>query len=102
MTSFRKNEQYLKHAELTKLRKEANDAMLDVATLVGGLIVAKDMKPVAEIYMEEFKISKELRDAEDRRTEIQLDLDERLFRATKGKRGGEIHLFGGIGFEQGK
>ena len=29
-------EQFLKHAELTKLRKEANDAMLDVATLVGG------------------------------------------------------------------
>ena len=34
--------------------------MLDVATLVGGLIVAKDMKPVADIYMEEFQISKEL------------------------------------------
>ncbi len=43
-------EQYLKHAELTKLRKEANDAMLDVATLVGGLIVAKDMKPVGYLH----------------------------------------------------
>lgn len=75
--------------------------MLDVATLVGGLIVAKDMKPVAEIYMEEFKISKELRDAEDRRTEIQLDLDDASF-ALQRQRGGEIHLFGGIGFEQGK
>ena len=40
-------EQFLKHAELTKLRKEANDAMLDVATLVGGLIVAEDMKAVS-------------------------------------------------------
>ena len=51
-------EQFLKHAELTKLRKEANDAMLDVATLVGGLIVAEDMKAVSDIYMEEFRISK--------------------------------------------
>ena len=82
-------EQYLKHAELTKLRKEANDAMLDVATLVGGLIVAKDMKPVAEIYMEEFKISKELRDAEDRRTEIQLDLDDASFALQKAKEAGK-------------
>ena len=82
-------EQYLKHAELTKLRKEANDAMLDVATLVGGLIVAKDMKPVADIYMEEFQISKELRKAEDARMELQLDLDDADFALKKAKEAGK-------------
>ena len=82
-------EQFLKHAELTKLRKEANDAMLDVATLVGGLIVAEDMKAVSDIYMEEFRISKELRKAEDRRTEIQLDLDDAAFAVKTAKEAGK-------------
>ena len=30
-------ERYAKHEEMVRLRKEANDAMLDVATLIGGL-----------------------------------------------------------------
>lgn len=82
-------EQYAKHAELTKLRKEANDAMLDVATLVGGLIVAKDVQPVAQIYMEEFKISKELREAEDRRMECQLDVDDAAYALKQAKEAGK-------------
>lgn len=82
-------EQFLKHAELTKLRKEANDAMLDVATLVGGLIVAEDMKAVSDIYMEEFRISKELRKAEDVRMEIQLDLDDAAFAVKTAKEAGK-------------
>ncbi len=63
--------------------------MLAVATLVGGLIVAKDMKPVADIYMEEFQISKELRKAEDARMELQLDLDDADFALKKAKEAGK-------------
>src|SRR5699024_3854864 len=69
-------EQYARHGEMTRLRKEANDAMLDLATLVGGLLVAEDIKPVADIYMEEYKISRELRDAMEKRADLQLDVDE--------------------------
>ena len=46
------------------------------------------MKPVADIYMEEFQISKELRKAEDARMELQLDLDDADFALKKAKEAG--------------
>ena len=82
-------EQYARHGEMTRLRKEANDAMLDLATLVGGLLVAEDIKPVADIYMEEYKISRELRDAMEKRADLQLDVDEIAFKVNKAKENGK-------------
>ena len=82
-------EQYAKHGELTHVKKEANDAMLDLATLVGGLLVAKDLRPVADIYMEEYKISLELKEATTKRMDLQLDVDDLVFAVDKLKEAGK-------------
>ena len=65
-------EQYAMHGELTRLKKEANDAMLDVATLIGGLFAVPDLKPVEEIFLKEYAVSKELRKAKEQEMDIQL------------------------------
>ena len=78
-------EQYAMNAELTHLKKEANDAMLDVATLIGGLFVAPDLKPVEDVFMREYAISKELYKAEALRQDIQLDIDDASYALKKAQ-----------------
>ena len=46
-------EQYAKHEELRLAEKEANDEMLDMATIIGGFLAARDLAPVKAIFMEE-------------------------------------------------
>ena len=78
-------EQYGMHAELTHLQKEANDAMLDVATLIGGLFAAPDLKPVEEVFMKEYAVSKELCKAEAVRQDVQLDVADAAYALEKAK-----------------
>ncbi|MBQ7800945.1 MAG: ATP-binding cassette domain-containing protein [Oscillospiraceae bacterium] len=82
-------EQYALHGELTHLRKEANDAMLDVATLIGGLFAAPDLKPVEEIFLKEYGVSRELRKAQDQRMDIQLDVDDAAYALKKAEEAGK-------------
>ncbi len=82
-------EQYTMHDELMRLRKEATDAMLDVTTLIGGLIVAPDLKPVEQVCLEEYGISKELCSAERQRQDIQLDIDDAAYALEKAKEAGK-------------
>ena len=82
-------EQYQMHGELVRLRKEANDALLDVTTLIGGLFAAPDLKPVEDVFMKEYDISKELHSAECRRQDIQLDIDDAAYAVAKAKEAGK-------------
>ena len=82
-------EQYSMHSELMHLKKEANDAMLDVTTLIGGLFAAPDLKPVEEIFLKEYGVSKELRNAEEQRTDIQLDIDDAAYAVKKAEETGK-------------
>ena len=82
-------EQYEKHAELTAAFKEAKDAVLDVATLIGGLVAVPDLKPVEELFMQEYRISKQLKQAEFNRTDIQLDIDDYTWAVEKAKEAGK-------------
>ena len=82
-------EQYAAHTEMVTLRKEARDAMLDITTLIGGLVVAEDLKSVEEVYLREYEQSKQLRKAEERRQDIQLDIDDALYAAEKAEKAGK-------------
>lgn len=82
-------EQYAMHSELMHLQKEANDAMLDVATLIGGLVVAPDLKPVEQVCLEEYGISKELVKAVKERQDVQLDADDAAYGLQKAKDAGK-------------
>ncbi len=82
-------EQYAKHAELTHLKKEANDAMLDLATLIGGLVAAPDMEPVANIYLEQYKVFQELSKATYKRQDLELDVKDTAYQLKKQREAGK-------------
>ncbi len=82
-------EQYAAHSELVTLRKEARDAVLDITTLIGGLIVAEDLKPVEEVFLKEYEQSKQLRKEVARRQDIQLDVDDAAYALEKAKEAGK-------------
>jgi len=43
-------EQYAKHGELEQAKKEANDALIDVANLIGGFLVLDNLSEVQKAY----------------------------------------------------
>ena len=79
-------ERYAKHEEMVRLRKEANDAMLDVATLIGGLFAHPDLAKVEKAFVEQYKISKELSVAVEKREDAQLTVDDLTFALEKANK----------------
>ena len=79
---------YAKHAEMVRLRKEANDARLDVTTLIGGLIVHPDLATLEVLFIEQYKYAKELSDAMEKRGDLQLDVDDLTFALNKAQKEG--------------
>ncbi len=77
---------YQKHDEMVALRKEANDARLDVTTLIGGLFAHSDLAKVEKICCERYNISKELRDASEKRDDLKLDVDDLTFALEKANK----------------
>ena len=80
---------YQKHAEMVHLRKEANDAELDVATLIGGIFAHPDLAAVEKVYMAQYKISKELSAAVDKRADANLTVEDLTFALEKDKKEGK-------------
>ena len=83
------HEQFTKHAELMALQKEAKDAFLDVTTLIGGLVTVPDLKKVEDLYLQEYKISKKLKQANARQTDIQLDIDDAAWAVEQAEKKGK-------------
>ena len=79
-------ERYAKHAEMVRLRKEANDARLDVTTLIGGLIVHPDLASLEKLFVEQYQYSKELSVAVEKRIDLQLDVDDATFELEKANK----------------
>ena len=69
-------EQYGKHAELTAAKKEANDALLDVANIIGGMMVVEDLKPTAEAYTKKYELALARRKLREKRQSIQVRYDD--------------------------
>ena len=70
---------YVKANDLEVARKEANDCFLDMTNLIGGFLIAEDIKPVADAFMAVYNISAKLHEAEERLADAQLDLDDATF-----------------------
>lgn len=81
-------ERYQKHAEMVHLRKEAKDAVLDVTTLIGGLFAHPELGKVEAVFCEQYKISKELFEALEKRTDLNLAVADADFRLNKAKEAG--------------
>ena len=82
-------ERYALHGELTRLQKEANDAMLDVTTLIGGLFAAPDLSEVEQLYLKEYAVSKELNKAHTRRRDLALDVADAEYLLKKAEQAGK-------------
>ena len=74
--SLSEQEQYAKHGELTAAKKAANDALLDVANIIGGLMVAEDLEPVAQAFEKKYRHALERRKLREKRKDIQVRHDD--------------------------
>ena len=64
---------YKKHNELDKAVKDENDALLDMANLIGGFVCVKDVHPAQKLFLEEYRISSARVKEMNRRAVVQLD-----------------------------
>ena len=80
---------YKKHNELDKAVKDENDALLDMANLIGGFVCVKDIQAVQKLFLEEYRISKARVKEMNRRGAVQLDLDDLLFDIKKAEKNGK-------------
>ena len=69
-------EQYAKHGELDTARKLAEDALLDITKIVGGFLVVDDLDPVIAAYSKDYAIARKLSGMEEKRQELQVDVDD--------------------------
>ena len=77
---------YAKHAEMVHLRKEANDAMLDATTLVGGIFALPNLAEAERLFVAQYKISKELSAAVEKREDRKLEVDDLTFALEKANK----------------
>ena len=85
---------YKKFNDLTKAKKDANDAMLDMANLIGGFLALEDIKEPIALFIKEYGLAKARRQVTAKRKDAQLDLDDTKYAAEKGgKPSGKIAKF---------
>lgn len=81
-------ERYAKHGELDQAQKLEEDALLDMAKIVGGFIVVDDLAPVMAIYEKAYGITKQIAGLDDKRLDVQVDRDSLAFNVKKAKEEG--------------
>ena len=82
-------EQYQEKEKLDQAAKEARDAFFDMAGVVGGLMTVPDLKPVQEIFLKRFEISKQLKEACGNREKAALALADLTYKAKEKKEAGK-------------
>ena len=76
-------EQYAKHAELDQARKLAEDAMLNITKIFGGLIVVEDVSEIVAAYAKEYGFAKQKSELIEKLGKVQLNLDDLEFDENK-------------------
>ncbi|MBQ8612055.1 MAG: ATP-binding cassette domain-containing protein [Oscillospiraceae bacterium] len=72
-------QQYAKHGELDTARKLAEDAMLNITKIIGGLVAVEDLAPVQEVYLKEYELAHKKVALTQKLQADQLDLDDLTF-----------------------
>ena len=76
-------EKYKKLDALNKAKKDENDAMLDMANLIGGFVAIEDIKAPIALFLKEYALAKSRKDVNQKRKDAQLDLDDAKFASKK-------------------
>ena len=79
-------EKYAKANDLEQAKKEANDAFLDMANLVGGFLTVDNLAPVTEAFMGTYRLSSKQHEAEERLETVALNLEEAKFSLEQAKK----------------
>lgn len=67
---------FLKLNELNTIKKQTNDAFLDVVNLIGGFYTMKNLEPIKDIYLRLFEASRKRDLTRTRLKRVQLAIDE--------------------------
>ena len=81
--------QYAEKEKLDHAEKEANDAFLDMANVVGGLMTVKDLKPVQDAYLAEYELLVKIKKLREKRQESELDLADAEYQHQQLKESGK-------------
>ena len=81
---------YAKFNELEHARKEANDAFLDIANIIGGFIKVDDVSAVSSAFLEVYKHSARCCRAEQKLKDVQMDLDDANYAIRKAEENGSV------------
>ncbi|MGN0779105.1 MAG: oligopeptide/dipeptide ABC transporter ATP-binding protein [Aristaeellaceae bacterium] len=81
---------YALYNELEHARKEANDAFLDIANIIGGFIKVDDVSAVSSAFLEVYKHSARRCDAVQKMKEVQMDLDEANYAVQQAEAQGSV------------
>ena len=82
-------EQYAKHSELDAARKLAEDALLDITKIVGGFLVVDNLDPVIAAYSKDYAIAHNLSSMEEKRQELQVDVDDAEYAKKTAEKAGK-------------
>jgi len=63
-------EKYEKHGAVLAAEKEAHDTLVEVTNLIGGLVVADNLKEVQDAYETDFKLARQRRELLDKKQEL--------------------------------
>ena len=80
---------YKKSNDVDKAYKDMNDALLDMANLVGGFVAVEDMREPVALFIREYDLAAERRRVRARRSAVQLDIDDAQFYADKAEKEGK-------------
>ena len=80
---------YAKYNELEHARKEANDAFLDMANLIGGFMKVENIAAAQEAFLAVYKVSARKCEAEQKLADAKLDQADAEFAAKKAKEDGQ-------------
>ncbi|MDD7174049.1 MAG: ATP-binding cassette domain-containing protein [Clostridiales bacterium] len=82
-------EKYKKSNDVGKAYKDMNDALLDMANLIGGFVAVEDIKEPVALFLKEYHLASQRCKARAKRSEVQLDIDDETFYAEKAEKAGQ-------------
>ena len=80
---------YSKFNDVAKAQKDENDALLDMANLIGGFVALEDIKEPVALFLQEYAHAGERKKVRAKRKAIQLDIDDMTYAAEKAEKAGE-------------
>lgn len=82
-------QRYAEKEKLDRAVKAANDAFLDLAGVVGGLMEAENLKPVQDIFLQKYEISLRAKKAGERLRRAKVNLADSEYRVKSKKESGK-------------